>query len=101
MQCFYFSPGHLRKFHHSASAPALSSLMPSTSSPALPSSSAADLCRAMKKELLHKLEILSNKLPPNTLDELIDSLGGPDNVAEVKIVYCQNTQYGRTDDDNL
>ena len=101
MQCFYFFAGHLRKFHHSASAPALSSLMPSTSSPALASSSAADLCRAMKKELLHKLEILSSKLPPNTLDELIDSLGGPDNVAEVKIVYCQNTQYGRTDDDNL
>jgi len=37
----------------------------------------------MKKELLDKLEILTRALPPNTLDELIDDLGGPENVAEV------------------
>lgn len=37
----------------------------------------------MKKELLDKLEKLSEDLPPNTLDELIDELGGPENVAEV------------------
>ncbi|CAN7986972.1 unnamed protein product [Ixodes hexagonus] len=37
---------------------------------------------AMKQELLERLERLGEKLPPNTLDQLIDELGGPDNVAE-------------------
>lgn len=37
----------------------------------------------MKRHLLEKLEELAEDLPPNTLDELIDELGGPDNVAEV------------------
>lgn len=37
----------------------------------------------MKKDLLERLEKLAEDLPPNTLDELIDELGGPDNVAEV------------------
>lgn len=78
------SEGRLKCLHHSASAPALSSLMPSTTGPAVPLNSAADLCRTMKIELLEKLEILSRVLPPNTLDELIDDLGGPDNVAEVR-----------------
>lgn len=40
----------------------------------------------MKKGLLDELEELSEHLPPNTLDELIDELGGPDNVAEVETV---------------
>ncbi|KAJ7378733.1 Protein strawberry notch 1 [Desmophyllum pertusum] len=77
------SLGRLKSFHHSASAPALSSLTSSIGSPAMPLNSAADLCRTMKKELLEKLDILSQVLPPNTLDELIDELGGPDNVAEM------------------
>ena len=34
----------------------------------------------MKEELLRKLEVLSPHLPPNTLDELIDGLGGPSRV---------------------
>lgn len=38
----------------------------------------------MKRELLDKLEDLAEELPPNTLDELIDELGGPENVAEVQ-----------------
>ena len=38
----------------------------------------------MKAELLRKLERLGDRLPANTLDELIDSLGGSDNVAEVR-----------------
>lgn len=39
----------------------------------------------MKKDLLDKLEKLAEDLPPNTLDELIDELGGPENVAEVNM----------------
>jgi len=37
----------------------------------------------MKEELLQKLEVLSPHLPTNTLDELIDGLGGPERVAEM------------------
>lgn len=44
----------------------------------------------MKKELLDKLEKLAEDLPPNTLDELIDELGGPENVAEVS--WCAHLE---------
>uniref|UniRef100_A0A182MXI7 TLC domain-containing protein n=1 Tax=Anopheles dirus TaxID=7168 RepID=A0A182MXI7_9DIPT len=37
----------------------------------------------MKDELLGKIERLGDRLPANTLDQLIDELGGPDNVAEM------------------
>lgn len=37
----------------------------------------------MRKELLDKIEKLGERLPPNTLDQLIDDLGGPDDVAEM------------------
>lgn len=40
----------------------------------------------MKRVLLEKLERLGPILPPNTLDELIDELGGPDNVSEVRVL---------------
>jgi len=39
--------------------------------------------RQMKEELLKKVELLSSHLPANTLDQLIDDLGGPECVAEV------------------
>ena len=38
----------------------------------------------MKKELLAKVEMLGNALPPDTLDKLIHDLGGQDKVAEVR-----------------
>ncbi|XP_065082597.1 protein strawberry notch isoform X2 [Ochlerotatus camptorhynchus] len=37
----------------------------------------------MKDELLTKIERLGDRLPANTLDQLIDELGGPENVAEM------------------
>ncbi|XP_055631316.1 protein strawberry notch isoform X2 [Toxorhynchites rutilus septentrionalis] len=37
----------------------------------------------MKDELLAKIERLGEQLPANTLDQLIDELGGPENVAEM------------------
>lgn len=47
------------------------------------SQDAVERAQQMKKDLLDKLEKLAEDLPPNTLDELIDELGGPENVAEV------------------
>ncbi|CAL8385086.1 protein strawberry notch homolog 1 isoform X1 [Gadus morhua] len=47
------------------------------------SQDAVEDAQKMKKDLLDNLEKLAESLPPNTLDELIDELGGPENVAEM------------------
>lgn len=53
------------------------------------SQDAVERAQQMKKDLLDKLEKLAEDLPPNTLDELIDELGGPENVAEVNMTRSE------------
>lgn len=48
-----------------------------------PPADAVERAIAMKESLLIKLEKLGDRLPPNTLDQLIDDLGGTENVAEM------------------
>ncbi|KAM5194743.1 protein strawberry notch homolog 1 isoform 4-T4 [Mantella aurantiaca] len=70
-----------------SSLPAISSSALSTNTNAsnscVTSQDAVERAQQMKKELLETLDELAEALPPNTLDELIDELGGPDNVAEM------------------
>jgi len=54
-----------------------------TLSSTLPGMGPVERAQALKRELLERVEALGSYLPNNMLDELIDALGGPDNVAEV------------------
>ena len=51
---------------------------------ALPGMGPVERAQALKQELLERLDILGTCLPNNMLDELVDALGGPENVAEVR-----------------
>ena len=48
-----------------------------------PSKASVDRACQMKEEMLQRLEKLAQNLPANTLDQLIDELGGPENVSEM------------------
>uniref|UniRef100_A0A8C9W136 Protein strawberry notch homolog 1 n=1 Tax=Scleropages formosus TaxID=113540 RepID=A0A8C9W136_SCLFO len=58
-------------------------LKESETSSCVTSQDAVEVAQQMKRKLLEDLEELAEHLPPNTLDELIDELGGPDSVAEM------------------
>jgi hypothetical protein len=47
----------------------------------------------LKTDLLNTVDNLGRNLPANTLDELIDQLGGPSQVAEVRFIMFEHDRY--------
>merc|ERR1712008_622265 len=60
---------------------------PATNGEKLPPPPKDHLERAMKmkQDLLRKIDGVGRRLPANTLDQLIDELGGPENVADMTV----------------
>ena len=56
---------------------------PQPKEPYKPPKENIDRACEMKAEILAKVEELGRILPANTLDQLIDELGGPENVSEM------------------
>ena len=54
----------------------------------LPGMGPVERAQALKQDLLHRLQVLGPSLPNNMLDQLIDELGGTENVAEVGVGTC-------------
>lgn len=91
------SDGGLDSDFHSSPSPCWmmtwSSWMPSgsqlmTAAPCAPTAGPArpgilERVERLKQDLLAKVRALGRELPVNTLDELIDQLGGPEQVAEM------------------
>ena len=57
----------------------------------MPGINAVEKAGALKRDLLEAIERFGDRLPPNTLDQLIDELGGPDCVAEVCSLFSHST----------
>ena len=68
---------------------AMCNLLVGKSQQSVPGVNAVEKASAMKRDLLEAIERFGDRLPPNTLDQLIDELGGPDCVAEVHVFVCR------------
>ena len=85
-----FPNGHKLKLEETKNPPPPISKLPGLGVPKVepkqeyaPPKENIDRACQMKAEILQKVEALGRILPPNTLDQLIDELGGPENVSEM------------------